>query len=65
MPTQRLALEAIEIEDDSSILIPATIFNQLKGSTLQRVAFDGLRHIGSASFAALAWAKEKKCLISN
>jgi len=65
MPVQRGNKEAVTRFVDSSILIPATILNQLKGSTLQRVAFDGLRHIGSASFAALAWAKEKKCLISN
>jgi hypothetical protein len=60
MPTQRLAIEAIGIESDSSILDPATIHKPLKGSILNHAAFGGLRHVGSASFAAVSWAKEKK-----
>lgn len=60
MPTQRLALEAVEIEDDSSILDPATFSNSLKGSTLQSAAFGGFGHIGSASFAARSRGRKKK-----
>ena len=60
MPTQRIDIEAIEREEASSILDPATIHKPLKGSTLQSAAFGGLRHVGSASFAAVSWAKEKK-----
>ena len=60
MPTQRLAIEAIEIEDDSSILDPATILKTLKGSILHYAAFGGLGHIGSASFAARSRGRKKK-----
>ena len=65
MPTQITNIEAIARIEDSSILDPATNYNPLKGSVLQHTAFGDLKRIGSASFAALAWAKEKKCLISN
>ena len=60
MPTQRLALESIEIEDDSSILDPATMFKPLKGSALYRAAFEGFKSIGSASFAARSRGRKKK-----
>ncbi len=60
MPTQRLAIEAVEIEDDSSILDPATNFKSLKGSILQNTAFGGFGDVGSASFAARLRGRKKK-----
>lgn len=60
MPSQRLALEAIEREDVSSILDPATNFKTLKGSILQHAAFGGFGDVGSASFAARSRGRKKK-----
>lgn len=65
MSTQITNIEAIVRIEDSSILDPATIFKSLEGNALFSIAFGGLRLNGSASFAAISWAKEKKCLISN
>lgn len=60
MPSQRLAIEAVEENDDSSILDPATNFKPLKGSTLHSVAFGGFGDVGSASFAARSRGRKKK-----
>ena len=60
MPLQRLALEAVEENDDSSILDPATNSKSLKGSTLQSTAFGGFGDVGSASFVARSRGRKKK-----
>lgn len=60
MPLQRLALEAVEKNDDSSILDPATNSKPLKGSTLQSTAFGGFGDVGSASFATRSRGRKKK-----